>query len=97
MYYAQESNPTNIGKSKRKNPGLRPRLHKKYAPEKPPPGRSPLFNPKTSAPPQPASPAATEALQGCSWTEACLGDSHRGALRALQELGGAGRPPGVLG
>ena len=24
MYYAHESNPTNIGKSKRKNPGLRP-------------------------------------------------------------------------
>ena len=42
MYYAQESNPTNIGKSKRKNPGLRPWPHKKYAPEKPPPGRSPL-------------------------------------------------------
>ena len=42
MYYAQESNPTNIGKSKRKNPGLRPWAHKKYAPEKPPPGRSPL-------------------------------------------------------
>ena len=42
MYYAQESNPTNIGKSKRKNLGLRPWPHKKYAPEKPPPGRSPL-------------------------------------------------------
>ena len=42
MYYAQESNPTNIGKSKRTNPGLRPWPHKKYAPEKPPPGRSPL-------------------------------------------------------
>ena len=41
MYYAQESNPTNIGKSKRKNPGLRPWPHKKYAPEKLPPGRSP--------------------------------------------------------
>ena len=43
MYYAQESNPTNIGKSKKKNPGLRPWPQKKYAPEKPPPGRSPLF------------------------------------------------------
>ena len=42
MYYAQESNPTNIGKSKRTNPGLRPWPHKKYAPEKPAPGRSPL-------------------------------------------------------
>ena len=39
MYYAQESNPANIGKSKRKNPGL---STQKYAPEKPPPGRSPL-------------------------------------------------------
>ena len=46
MYYAQESNPTKIGKSKRKNPGLRPSPHKKYAPEKPPAGRSPL-TPKT--------------------------------------------------
>ena len=34
MYYAQESNPTNIGKSKRKNPGLRPWPQKKIAPEK---------------------------------------------------------------
>jgi len=42
MYYAQESNPTNIWKSKRKNPGLRPWPHKKYVPEKRPPGRSPL-------------------------------------------------------
>ena len=66
MYYAQESNPTNIGKSKRKNPGLGPWPHKKYAPEKPPPGRSPL-TPKTSARPQPASPAAAGARQGCSW------------------------------
>ena len=41
MYYAQESNPTNIGKSKRTNPGLRPWPHKKYAPEKHPPGRPP--------------------------------------------------------
>ena len=29
--------------------------------------------------------------------EACTGDSCRGALRTLQELGGAGPPPGVLG
>ena len=58
------------------------------------PERSPL-TPKTSAPPQPASPAAAGARQGCSWTEACPGDSHRGALRALQELGGAGPPPGI--
>ena len=56
------------------------------------PERSPL-TPKTSARPQPASPAAAGARQGCSWTEASLGDSHRGALRALQELGGAGPPP----
>ena len=58
------------------------------------PERSPL-TPKTSARPQPASPAAAGAAPGCSWTEACADDSHRGALRALQELGGAGPPPGV--
>ena len=53
------------------------------------------LHPKTSAQPQPASPAAAGAAPGCSWTEASLGDSHRGALRALQELGGAGSPPGI--
>ena len=53
------------------------------------------LHPKTSAQPQPASPAAAGAAPGCSWTEASLGDSHRGALRALQELGGAGPPPGI--
>ena len=42
MYYAKESNPTNIGKLTRKKLGLRPWPQKKYAPEKPPPGRSPL-------------------------------------------------------
>ena len=41
MYYAQESNPTNIGRSKRTNPGLRPWPQKKNALKKPPPGRSP--------------------------------------------------------
>ena len=52
MYYAQESNPTNIGKSKRKNPGLRPWPHKKYAPEKRPPGpgRSPPLFTKDLSP-----------------------------------------------
>ena len=50
MYYAQESNPTNIGKSKRKNPGLRPWPHKKYAPEKLPPGRSPPLFTKDLSP-----------------------------------------------
>ena len=61
-----------------------------------PPGRSPLTR-KTSAQPHSASPAAPGAAPGCSWTEACADDSHRGALRALQELGGAGPPPGVSG
>ena len=42
MYYAQESNPTNIGKSKRTNPGLRPWPNKKNPLVKRPPGRSPL-------------------------------------------------------
>ena len=42
MYYAQESNPTNIGKSKRTNPGLRPWPNKKMPLVKRPPGRSPL-------------------------------------------------------
>ena len=61
MYYAQESNPTNIGKSKRKNPGLRPWPHKKYAPEKLPPGRSPpLFTKDLS----PASASFPLLLQG---------------------------------
>ena len=41
MYYAQESNPTNIGKSKRTNPGLRPWPNKKMPLVKRP-GRSPL-------------------------------------------------------
>ena len=52
---------------------------------------------RPSAQPQPASPAAAGALQGWTWTEACPGHSRRGALRALQELGGAGPPPGVSG
>ena len=54
-----------------------------------------LSSRKTSAQPHSASPAAPGAAPGCSWTEACADDSHRGALRALQELGGAGPPPGV--
>ena len=58
------------------------------------PERSPL-TPKTSARPQPASPAAAGARQGCSWRSAWTDDLHRGALRALQELGGAGPPPGI--
>ena len=95
MYYAQESNPTNIEKSKRKNPGLRPWPHKKNAPEKPSSRKVTSLHPKTSAQPQPASPAAPGARQGCSWRSAWTDDSHRGALRALQELGGAGPPPGI--
>ena len=55
------------------------------------------LSPKTSAPPQPASPAFPEGSRGCSWRWASLGDSHRGALPTLQELGGAGPPPGVSG
>ena len=55
------------------------------------------LHPKTSAPPQPAFPAAAGGSPGCSWRSACPDDSHRGALRALQELGGAGPPPGVSG
>ena len=60
-------------------------------------GKVTSLHPKTSARPQPASPAAAGAPPGCSWRWACPGDSCRGALRALQELGGAGPPPGVSG
>ena len=60
------------------------------------PGTSPL-TPKTSAPPQPASPAAAEAPRGCSWRRAYPGDSRRVAPRAPQGLGAAGPRPGVPG
>ena len=75
-----------------------PRIMGNKATSKPFPlaqGRPPLFNPKTSARPHRASPAAAEAPPGCSWRSASLGDSHRGALRSLQDLGGAGPPPGI--
>ena len=55
-----------------------------------------LSSRKTSAQPQPASPAAPGAQQGCSWRPACADDSHRVVLWTLQELGGAGPPPGIL-
>ena len=62
-----------------------------------PPGRSPSLHPKTSAQPHSASPAAPGAWQGCSWRSACADDSHRGALRSLQDLGGAGASAWRLG
>ena len=49
------------------------------------------------APPQPASPAAAGAPRGCSWTEACAGESPRVAPCAPQDIGGAGPRPGVSG
>ena len=77
---------------------VRPKIIQQYRETKSALGetsRKVTSHPKDPARLQPASPAAAGARQGCSWTEASLGDSHRGALRALQELGGAGPPPGI--
>ena len=83
----------NTGKQE-ENAGLRPWSNQKCEASS---RKVTSLHPKTSAQPHSASPAAPGAWQGCSWRSACADDSHRGALRALQELGGAGPPPGVSG
>ena len=83
----------NTGKQE-ENAGLRPWSNQKCEASS---RKVTSLHPKTSAQPHSASPAAPGAWQGCSWTEACADDSHRVVLPTLQELGGAGPPPGVSG
>ena len=83
----------NTGKQE-ENAGLRPWSNQKCEASS---RKVTSLHPKTSAQPHSASPAAPEGSPGCSWRSACPDDSHRGALRSLQDLGGAGPPPGVSG
>ena len=92
----KKGNPANIGKSKRTNPGLRPWPQKNMPWWNVQEGH--LSPQRPSAPPHPASPASTGAAARL-FMEVKRVRVIRTEVRfaALQELGGAGPPPGVSG